>query len=114
MQVFYAPDESIWVGILRIVITIPYAKNKKDKRKVISRLRDRFRSRYNLSIAEVGYLENIQRSVIVISVIGNDSKLVNTNLQSRLNEAQTLLDARIDDYQINVSPHKPISSWTSP
>ena len=114
MQVFYAPDESIWVGILRIVITIPYAKNKKDKRKVISRLRDRFRSRYNLSIAEVGYLENIQRSVIVISIIGNDSKLVNTNLQSRLHEAQTLLDARIDDYQINVSPHKPISSWTSP
>ena len=114
MQVFYAPDESIWIGILRIVITIPYAKNKKDKRKVISRLRDRFRSRYNLSIAEVGYLENVQRSVIAIGIIGNDQKTLTANLQSRFIEAQALIDARIDDYQLNVSPHKPISSWMSP
>ena len=110
MHVFPAPDESIWVGVLRIVMTLPAAKSRKDKRKIISKLRDRFRSRYNLSIAEVGYLENLRRSVIVICMIGNDSKTIKTALNSRFTEALTLLDARIDEYQLTVSPHP--ASWT--
>ena len=112
MQVFNAPDESIWIGILRIVLTIPHARSKKDKRKVISKLRDRFRNRYNLSVAEVGYLENFRRSVIAIGMIGNDSKSIETSLQSRFTESLTLLDARVDEYQLNISPHSPTASWT--
>jgi uncharacterized protein YlxP (DUF503 family) len=36
-----APDESIWVGVLRLSLLIPGARSLKDKRRVVAQLRDR-------------------------------------------------------------------------
>jgi len=100
-----APDESIWLGTLRVVLGFPYANSKKDKRKVISKLRDRFRSRYNLTVAEVGHLESYRKGVFVAAMIGNDAKSIQSFLDIRANELPMLIDARID--WISVTIHKP-------
>ena len=100
-----APDESIWIGTMRVVLCFPNAKSKKDKRKVISKLRDRFRSRYNLSVAEVGHLESNRFGVFVAAMIGNDAKKIQSYLDTRANELPMLIDARID--WIDISINKP-------
>ena len=112
MRSFPAPDEAIWVGILRIAMTLPTARSRKDKRKVISRFRHRIPNRYNVSVAEVGHVENLNRSVIAVGMIGNDSKSIETALNSRFNEALTILDARIDEYSVTLSPYSSSTHWT--
>ena len=100
-----APDESIWIGTLRVVLSFPNATSKKDKRKVMSKLRDRFRSRYNLSVAEVGHLETYRQGVFVAAMIGNDSKSIQSFLDTRANELPMLIDARIE--MIDIAINKP-------
>jgi len=109
---FSAPDETIWIGVLRLVLYLPAAKSKKDKRKIISKLRDRFKSRYNLSIAEVGHLENLQRSILVVCKIGNNAQHLRSSLQTRFQEALSILDARIDDHHISLSKFDSSPSWS--
>ena len=100
-----APDETIWLGTLRVVLSFPNATSKKDKRKVMSKLRDRFRSRYNLTVAEVGHLESYRQGVFVAAMIGNDAKSIRSFLDIRVNELPMLIDARIDWIDISVNPH---------
>ena len=102
---FTAPDEQIWIGILRLEIAFPFSRSKKDKRKQVSKLRDRFRARYNLSIAEVGHLENIQRTVIAIAVIGNDPKNLRSFLDSRNNETHSIIDGSLQSQTIKIFPY---------
>ena len=101
----FAPDESIWLGTLRVMLSFPNANSKKDKRKVMSKLRDRFQTRYNLTVAEVGHLESYRKGVFVAAMIGNDSKSIQSFLDIRANELPMLIDARID--WIEVTMNKP-------
>ena len=102
-----APDESLWVGILRVVLHFPDARSRKDKRKVISKLRDRFRSRYNLSVAEIGHLETYRQGVFAAAMIGNDAKSIRSFLDSRENEIYSLVDARVEDTSITLNKFDP-------
>lgn len=102
MAYFEAPDESVWIGFLRLHLYFPLARSKKDKRKQIHKLRDRFRTRYNLSIAEVGYLENPKRSVLGAVMISNEQSLLYSSLQSRSLEAQSLIDGLIESSDIHI------------
>ena len=71
----------------------------------MSKLRDRFRTRYNLSVAEVGHLETYRKGVFVAAMIGNDSKSIQSFLDKRANELPMLIDARIE--WIDIAINKP-------
>ncbi|MDH5765360.1 MAG: DUF503 domain-containing protein [Gammaproteobacteria bacterium] len=51
---------------------ISSAQSLKDKRRIVSGLKDRLSSRFNISVAELGELENRKRSVIGLTMISND------------------------------------------
>ena len=58
-------------------LQIPYSDSLKSKRKIIKGLKDRIRVRFNVSLAEVSYLDKWQRSVIaLVMVSGEKSKLL--------------------------------------
>ena len=102
-----APDEQTWIGILRLEIAFPFARSKKDKRRQVAKIRDRFRARYNLSIAEVGHLENNQRTVLAIAVIGNDAKNLRSFLDTRSNETHSIIDGSLQSQHIKIFPYSP-------
>ena len=102
-----APDEQIWIGVLRLEIAFPFSRSKKDKRRQVAKLRDRFRARYNLSIAEVGHLENNQRTVIAIAVVGNDAKNLRSFLDTRMNETHSIIDGSLQSQDLSIFPHSP-------
>jgi uncharacterized protein YlxP (DUF503 family) len=65
------------VGVLRLTFHIPHARSLKDKRRVVQKLRDRVRSRFDVSIAEVGAQNLHQRAVFTdrateLVTIGDD------------------------------------------
>ena len=102
-----APDEKIWIGILRIEIAFPFAKSKKDKRRQVEKLRSRYRARYNLCIAEVGHLENNKRAVLAITVVGNDSKKLRSFLDIRSTETHSIVDGSLQSIHIKIFPYSP-------
>src|SRR5215470_594519 len=52
----------MFVGVARLVFSIPGARSLKDRRRVVKSLKDRVRARLPVSLAEVGDLERYQEA----------------------------------------------------
>ena len=59
------------VGVCTVAIFLPYSQSLKDKRKVLRSLKDRLRSRHNISMAEVDGQDTWQRSVLAIAAVAS-------------------------------------------
>jgi len=90
------------VGICHLDLIIPENRSLKGKRQVIRRIIDRVRSRFNISIAEVGDNELWQRCQLGISLVGNDRRFVNSSLDRVVNfiEAMNVVDIAHSELEI--------------
>jgi len=85
------------VGVLRLTFHIPHARSLKDKRRVIQKFRDRVRSRFDVSIAEVDAQDLHQRAVFGVSVVSSDAAVCDSVLEQVAHEAETAADAVLTD-----------------
>ena len=53
-------------------LLIPWSHSLKDRRSAVRGLKDRLRSRFNASVAEVGYQDKWQRATLAVCVVDND------------------------------------------
>lgn len=60
------------VGILRIIVDVPESRSLKDKRAVLSSLKVRIGSRFDVAVAEVGGLNLHQRGELGVACVSND------------------------------------------
>ena len=67
-------EQSIFITLLTIELMIPYAQSLKDKRSAVRGLTDRIRSKFNASVAEVGYQDKWQRAVVAVCFVGGDKR----------------------------------------
>jgi hypothetical protein len=65
------------VGVCRITLSLPGNDSLKGKRKVVRRILDRARSRFNVAAAEVADNDVHRRAVLGFSVVSNDSSHAN-------------------------------------
>ncbi len=87
----------MFVGVLRLTFHIPHARSLKDKRRVVQRLRDRVRSRFDVSIAEVGAQDLHQRAVFGVSVVSGDAAVCDSVLEQVAHAAESIGDAVLTD-----------------
>jgi uncharacterized protein YlxP (DUF503 family) len=80
------------VGILRLTLYIPGASSLKDKRQVVRKVVDRLRSRFKVTVAEVGDNDVWQRAVIGIGAISNDHSFVNEVLDKCARDAGNIAE----------------------
>ncbi len=80
------------VGILRLTLYIHGASSLKDKRRVLRKVVDRLRSRFNVSVAEVGENDVWQRAVVGISAVANDKSFVNEVLDKCARDAGAIAE----------------------
>jgi len=71
------------VGICAIEIVLPHAQSLKDKRRVVKGLKDRLRSRHNISLAEVAGQDLWQRATLGIAAVA-DSRVPLEDLFRRI------------------------------
>ncbi|MEW6218354.1 MAG: DUF503 domain-containing protein [Thermodesulfobacteriota bacterium] len=71
---------TIHLALLTVEIFIPHSGSLKSKRKVTSSLKRRIRNECNASVAELGLLEEWQRSLLGVAVLGNDRRLVDEQM----------------------------------
>jgi uncharacterized protein YlxP (DUF503 family) len=89
------------VGILQLEISIGDAMSLKDKRRVVLGLKDRIGHGHNVSIAEVGALDEHRRSILGVAMVSNDARYVEGALSKlvdlvRMTPQVSLLDYRIE------------------
>ena len=66
------------VSLLTLDLHFPELNSFKSKRWVLRSIKDRIRNRFNVSVAEVDANNLWQRSVIGISCVANETKIINT------------------------------------
>jgi uncharacterized protein len=79
------------IGVLTLDIHVPGAHSLKDKRHVVKGLKDRLRSRFNVSVAEIDGQETWQRSVVAAVTVSGDHQRAQTVLQAVEREAAAIL-----------------------
>jgi len=80
------------VGVLRLTLYIHGAGSLKDKRQVVRKVTDRLRSRFNVSVAEVGENDIWQKAVIGIAAVANDRSFVNEVLDKCARDAGNIAE----------------------
>jgi hypothetical protein len=90
------------VGVCRVDLRIPGNASLKGKRKVLRKIIDRVKNRYNISISEIGDNDLWQRSQLGLSVVGNDSRHINSSLDKIINFIEGMNVAEIIDSEIEI------------
>ena len=79
------------IGVLTLEIHIGDAHSLKEKRHVVKGLKDRLRSRFNVSVAEIDYQDSWQRAVVAAVTISGDHVRADSVLQTVEREAANIL-----------------------
>ena len=72
------------VGIARVTMFVAGSHSLKEKRSVVRRVKDLVQKKFNVSIAEVGENDVWQRAVIGLSLVGNERRFVESQLDEVL------------------------------
>jgi uncharacterized protein YlxP (DUF503 family) len=92
----------MFVGVLRITFHVPHARSLKDKRRVVLKFRDRVRSRFDVSIAEVAAQDKLQLAVFGVSVVSSEAAVCDSVLEQVARVAETQEDAVLTDRETEV------------
>ncbi len=89
------------VGLLTVDLHIPASNSLKSKRMVIKSLTDRIKNKFNVSVAEVDAQNLWQRSVIGISIVANETMIINKvfeRIRTIINDNHSveLIDATVE------------------
>ncbi|HLV67408.1 MAG TPA: DUF503 family protein [Polyangiaceae bacterium] len=92
----------MFVGVARIVLSIPVARTLKDRRRVVHAFRDRVRARLSASISEVGDLERTQVATLGVAVTARSSVRCAELLSEVTGLAENLREAVVADVATEV------------
>ena len=90
------------VGVGVIELMVHNSSSLKAKRQVIKSILGRVRSKFDLSIAEVGDQDKWQRSTIAFAVVSNDGGHAHTMLETIANYIESLYLAEVVDTCIEI------------
>ncbi len=77
------------LGLLRVEYRLHGNSSLKDKRRVANSLKQKVRNTFNVSIAEAGSEDDMDRLALAVVSVSNDGK----HLQSRLTKCLSMMEA---------------------
>jgi uncharacterized protein YlxP (DUF503 family) len=90
------------VGSLRVRLLLRQARTLKDKRQVVSSIKDRLRQRFNVSVAEVEAQDQRQLAVLGVAMVGNEASHVRTTLQQIVEALRAHPVAEFLDHEMEI------------
>jgi uncharacterized protein len=79
------------VGVITLELRLDESHSLKDKRHFVKSLKDRLRSKFNVSVAEIDYQDLWQRGLVAVVTVSNDQAHAEQVLQSVEKDAALLL-----------------------
>jgi len=92
----------MFVGVLRLVLSIPGARSLKDRRQVVKSFKERVRARLPVSVAEVGDVDLLQVATLGVCAVSRQSDHCREALEKVRALAAGLSDAIIADVATEV------------
>ena len=86
------------IGVCEIHIHLPSVASLKGKRKIVKGIKDRIRSRFNVSVAELDALDKWQRAVIGIAYINKDRSRIDQVLNHVVGFIESIPTVLLTDY----------------
>jgi uncharacterized protein YlxP (DUF503 family) len=90
------------IGVLQLEIGVGDAMSLKDKRRVVKSLKDRIAHAHNVSIAEVGALDEHRRAILGLAMVGNDARYVEGALSKLVDLVRATPQVDLRDYKIEL------------
>jgi len=92
----------MFIGALQIELHIPESGSLKEKRMVISSLKQRLHNKFNISVAEIDHQDLWQRSLLGVAMVAGDKKFIKKSLDTILNFVDEQHLAQVTDHQIEI------------
>jgi uncharacterized protein YlxP (DUF503 family) len=90
------------IGTLRLHLMIRESRSLKDKRQVVSSIKDRLRNHFNISIAEVDAQDHRQVAVLGVAMVSNESQHLRKALSQIVEAVRCHPIAQLVDYELEV------------
>jgi uncharacterized protein YlxP (DUF503 family) len=90
------------IGYGVINLRIPVSGSLKEKRSVLRKIIKRTQNEFNVSVAEIGNLDNLQSAQIGFAITGNDSRFVNGKVDHLLRFVEDLRAAEVLNSKIEI------------
>ena len=68
------------IGLMTFDLILPASGSLKEKRMVIKAIKDKIRHKFNVSIAEVDFLDKWQRARLAVVQVGNSYSFIEKNM----------------------------------
>lgn len=94
------PDHTRHVGVLTVALHFPAAQSLKDKRMILKSLKDKIRSRYNVSVAELDGQDKWQVATLGVAMINNNNRYLNGCLSGVLSFMEGFHGLDVCEHQI--------------
>ena len=88
------------VSMIQFIIELPDLVSIKEKRRIVSSLKDRLQKKYKLTVAEVDLQDSLSFSQIGAAVISNSRAYGESVLQKALQFAEEAIPGRIQHVEI--------------
>jgi uncharacterized protein YlxP (DUF503 family) len=90
------------VGVLTLEIHLPASNSLKAKRSVLNHVKERVRSRFNVSVAEVDHQDLWQRATLAVAAVSGEGAVVDRLLHDVLSVVEREDRLAVLDYHIRL------------
>jgi len=89
------------VSMLQLIVELPESTSLKDKRRVVLAIKDRLRSKFRLSCAEVDLLDSLRFAHLGAALVSNSREHGEEVMRKALDFVESSYDLRLHDSQIH-------------
>jgi len=96
-------SDNFFVGRCDLDLHIENCQSLKEKRRIISSLKEKLKNRYNVAVCEFGDLSLWQRTWLGLVTCGNDKQHVGSSLKATLDYIEKFHDVALLKYDITIT-----------
>lgn len=97
----------MYVAVCLLRIEVPGAESLKDKRNLLRGLKQFTRQRFNVSLAEVGDLDRLDRGLVAACAVSGDRGYLEGQLQRFLDGVERKYPGLVADQELEITFHEP-------
>ena len=92
----------MFIGSLQVELLIPDCTSLKEKRMVLSSMKQRLKNKFNISVAELDHQDLWQRASLGIVAVSSEKQHVRSTMDKILNFIDDLDRSQVVDFQIEI------------
>ena len=93
---------SVVIGVLRLTLFLSESGSLKGKRRILKSIKDRLRSQFNVSVAEVDYQDKWQKAELAIALAATDRVYADKVLQTILGKVESWRLAEVIEVDMEI------------